>query len=65
MSKGVVFVRRLFHYMRKEATDKMEAKLDKATRMVRIAMDFTPYLSALRGRHVVCDEANYERHGMR
>lgn len=51
--------------MRKEATDKMEAKLDKAARMVRIAMDFTPYLSALRVRHVVCDEANYERHGMR
>jgi hypothetical protein len=55
--------------MRKEATDKMEAKLDKAAHMVRIAMDFTPYLSALRGRHVVCDEANYESvmlwHGMR
>lgn len=45
--------------MRKEATDKMEAKLDKAAHMVCIAMDFTPYLSALR------DEANYERHGMR
>lgn len=43
----------------------MEAKSDKAARMVCIAMDFTPYLSALRGRHVVCDEMNYERYGMR
>lgn len=43
----------------------MEAKLDKVARMVRIAMDFTPYLSALRWRHVVCGEVNYERHGMR
>lgn len=38
----------------------MEAKMDKAARMVRIAMDFTSYLSTLRGRHVVCDEVNYE-----
>lgn len=38
----------------------MEAKLDKAAHMVRIAMDFTPYFFALCGHHVVCDEANYE-----
>lgn len=46
--------------MRKEATDKMEAKLDRAARMVHIAMDFTLYFSASRGQHVVCDETNYE-----
>lgn len=38
----------------------MEARSDKAAHMVRIAMDFTPYLFTLRRRHVVCDEMNYE-----